>query len=202
MGVFAQVLSSLGYIKFGYFDILKICYNTRKSVFYFKCFLLLTQVIGNILSAQVHCQLAESNVEKWMDFNEKLQNQTSGEIPPPFELVETLALKYLNESCTILDVGCETGKNAACLIKNGHKVVLLDIAPNAIYYTMENLKREGLDHGILDGVISKIEDLPPEYGPFKAVIGTYAFSFIPPHLFEQAMKEKTFLTELNIMVTL
>ena len=89
----------------------------------------------------------------------------------------------------ILDIGCETGKNSACLIKNGHKVVLLDIAPNAICYTIENLKREGLDHGIQDSIVSKIEDLPPKYGPFKAVIGTYAFSFIPPHLFEQTMKE-------------
>ncbi len=146
-------------------------------------------IIGNILIAQVQCQQAESIIEKWIDFNEKLQNQTNGNIPPPFQPVETLAQNYLKESCTILDIGCETGKNAACLIKNGHKVVILDIAPNAIYYTFENLRKEGLEHGIQDSIVSNIEDLPPEYGPFKAIIGTYAFSFIPPHLFEQIMKE-------------
>lgn len=156
-------------------------------MFYFKCFLYL--IIGNTLIVQIECLQAESAIEKWMDFNEKLQNQTNGNIPPPFQPVETLALHYLKEPCTILDIGCETGKNSACLIKNGHKVVILDIAPNAIYYTLENLKNEGLDHGIQDSIISNIEDLPPEYGPFKAVIGTYAFSFIPPHLFEQTMKE-------------
>jgi SAM-dependent methyltransferase len=142
------------------------------------------------LSVQVQCQAAETNVEEWIDFNAKLQSQTNGKIPAPFALIETLVLKYLKRSCTILDVGCETGKNAACLIKNGHTVVLLDIAPNAIDYTTENLKREGLDYGIQASIVSKIEDLPPKYGPFEAVIGTYAFSFIPPHLFEQAMKEK------------
>ena len=84
------------------------------------------------------------NFKKWVNFNEKLQSQTKGKIPAPFEPVETLALKYLKEPGTILDIGCETGKNAACLIKRGHKVVLLDIAPNAISYIIENLKREGL----------------------------------------------------------
>lgn len=156
-------------------------------MFYFKCFLYL--IIGNTLIVQIEYLQAESAIEKWMDFNEKLQNQTNGSIPPPFQPVENLALHYLKEPCTILDIGCETGKNSACLIKNGHKVVILDIAPNAIYYTLENLKNEGLEHGIQDSIISTIEDLHPEYGPFKAVIGTYAFSFIPPHLFEQTMKE-------------
>lgn len=131
----------------------------------------------------------EGNVKKWIDFNEKLQSQTKGKIPPPFEPVETLASKYLKEPSTILDIGCETGKNAACLIRKGHKVVLLDIASNAVDYTIENLKREGLGNGIQDSVVAKIEDLPVKYGPFKAVIGTYAFSFIPPHLFSQTMKE-------------
>lgn len=131
----------------------------------------------------------DGNIKKWVDFNEKLQSQTNGKIPPPFEPVETLALKYLKEPSIILDIGCETGKNAACLIKKGHKVVLLDIAPNAVSYTIENLKREGLSHGIQDSIVSKIEDLPAKYGPYKAVVGTYAFSFIPPHLFSQTMKE-------------
>lgn len=131
----------------------------------------------------------EGNIKKWVDFNEKLQSRTNGKIPPPFEPVETLALKHLKEPCTILDIGCETGKNAACLIKRGHKVVLLDIASNAVNFTVENLKREDLDHGIQGCIVSKIEDLSVKKGPFKAVIGTYAFSFIPPHLFNQTMKE-------------
>lgn len=141
------------------------------------------------MNTQVQCQLAESDIEKWTDFNEKLQSQADGKIPQPFAPVEILALKYLKAPCTVLDIGCETGKNSACLIKNGHKVVLLDIAPNAVQYTKKNLQKEGLDHGVEDSVVSKIEDLPPKYGPFKAAVGTYAFSFIPPHLFEQTMKD-------------
>lgn len=41
----------------------------------------------------------------------------------------------------------------------------------------------------MSSVVSKIEDLPLDYGSFKAVIGTFAFSFIPPDLFEKTMKE-------------
>ena len=156
-------------------------------MFYFKCLLFL--IMGNTLIAQVEPQRTGLNVEQWMDFNEKLQNQKNGNIPPPFQPVETLTLKYLREPSIILDIGCETGKNSGCLIKNGHQVVILDIAPNAIYYTIENLKKEGLDYGIQDSIISSIEDLSAEYGPFKAIVGTYAFSFIPPHLFEQIMRE-------------
>lgn len=156
-------------------------------MFYFKCFLFL--ITGNTLIAQGESQQTESNIEKWVNFNEKLQIQTNGDIRLPFPPVETLAIKYLKEPSLILDIGCETGKNSACLIKNGHRVVILDIAPNAVYYTIENLKKVGLDHGIQASIISSIEDLPPEYGPYKAVIGTYAFSFIPPHLFEQIMRE-------------
>ena len=128
----------------------------------------------------------------------KVQSQTSGKIPPPFGPVETLAPKYLKQPSKILDVGCETGKNAACLIQNGHTVVLLDIASNAVDFSKENLKKEGLNHGIEDSVVSKIEDLPRKYGPYKAVVGTYAFSFIPPHLFEETMKQNV-LTESNMM---
>src|SRR5205807_1635463 len=117
-------------------------------MFYFKCLLFL--IIGNTLIAQVESQRTKLNIEQWMDFNEKLQNQTNGSIPPPFQPVETLTLKYLREPSIILDIGCETGKNSSYLIKNGHQVVILDIAPNAIYYTIENLKKEGLDHGIQD----------------------------------------------------
>ncbi len=156
-------------------------------MFYFRCLLIL--IISNSLIAQEECPQPKSAIQKWMDFNEKLQDQTKGNIPLPFQPVETLALKYLKEPGIILDIGCETEKNAACLIRHGHKVVILDIAPNAIYYTVENLRKEGLEHGIQDSIISKIEDLPLEYGPFKAVVGTYAFSFIPPYLFEQVMRE-------------
>lgn len=154
---------------------------------YFKLILFL--FVGNILIAQVACQEEEANVATWVDYIEALQSQRNGTIPPPFRPVKTLVFKYLKQPCTVLDIGCETGKNSAFLIKHGHKVVMLDIAPNAIYYTMENLKREGLDQGIQESIVSSIEELPYGYGPFKAVVGTYAFSFIPPHLFEQTMKE-------------
>ena len=132
-------------------------------------------------------QLLDSKTEKWMEFNNKLQYRYNRQIPEPFKPVMTLVTKYLKQPSIILDIGCETGKNAACLIRHGHKVILLDIASNAIFYTKENLARECLDHGIVDDLNIKIEDLPSEYGPFDAVVGTYAFSFIPPDQFEETM---------------
>lgn len=62
------------------------------------------------MSAQVQCQAIESDIEKWTDFNQKLQSQTTGKIPSPFAPVETLVLKYLKQPCSVLDIGCETGK--------------------------------------------------------------------------------------------
>lgn len=129
---------------------------------------------------------AELNVQKWNQFNDKLQ---LSDLPKPFKPVETLVKKYLGAPSTVLDIGCETGKNAVPLIQAGHKVTLLDIAPNAISYTIDNLQKRELAHGIQASVNVKIEDLPPTYGPFKAVVGTYAFSFIPPDLFQKVMKE-------------
>lgn len=133
--------------------------------------------------------ISDPDVEKWSNFIENL-HQITKEIPGPFKAVDTLVRKYFagEPSKSILDIGCETGKNAIPLIKAGHKVTLLDIAPNAIHYTQENIKRFGLEDGIADSIIGKIETLDPKYGPFNAVIGTYAFSFIPPELFEEVMK--------------
>lgn len=131
-------------------------------------------------------------VEEWNQFIEDLQFQREGEIPSPFPAVRTLAEKYLPPESLVLDIGCETGKNAAFLIKNNHKVVLLDVAPLALHYTMENLKNEGLDHGVVDSLIVKIEEMECQYKPFNAIVGTYAFSFIPPALFEDTMKKKIF----------
>lgn len=133
--------------------------------------------------------IEDEKIKKWTEFNEKLQSLTNGKVPLPFGPVEKLASLYLREPCNILDIGCETGRNSACLIRRGHEVVILDIAPNAVEYTVENLKMEGLEHGIKDSIVSKIEDLPANYGPFKAVVGTYVFSFIPPSIFTQTMKD-------------
>lgn len=130
----------------------------------------------------------EGQVKKWTDFIEFLQKIHKSQIPSPFEPVTTLVSKYLKPSSLVLDVGCEIGKNAACLIRNGHRVVLLDIAPNAIEYTKKNLAQVHLDQGIEHSIVSKIEELPTCFGPFNAVVGTYAFSCIPPHLFRATMK--------------
>lgn len=134
-------------------------------------------------------KLNDPDVEKWSHFIENLHRNTKG-IPGPFKAVDTLARKYLTKDSTgfILDIGCETGKNAIPLIKAGHKVTLLDIAPNAIRYTKENIQQLGLEHGVVNSINGKIETLDQTYGPFKAVVGTYAFSFIPPNLFEEVMK--------------
>lgn len=137
------------------------------------------------------CQEHDPLVEKWVQFIEKLHSNEK-EVPEPFQVVDTLAQKYLKANTShnsILDVGCETGKNAAPLIKAGHKITLLDIAPNAIRYTQENLEKLGFAEGITESICGKIETLDPEYGPFKAVVGTYAFSFIPPKLFDEVMRK-------------
>jgi len=90
---------------------------------------------------------------------EKLQSSDNS-IPAPYEAVIALVQNYLKKGTgLILDIGCETGKNAIPLIEAGYKVTLLDIAPKAIEYTQKNLKNRGLDKGIYESVIRKIEDL-------------------------------------------
>lgn len=115
-----------------------------------------------------------------------------GEIPPPFAAVRTLIEEYLGEmesDSPILDVGCETGKHALPLIVTGEKVVLMDIAPNAIECTQENLKKKGRLGGVAGTISGKIEELDPKWGPFKAVVGGYVFSFVPRRRFEKMMRE-------------
>jgi SAM-dependent methyltransferase len=109
----------------------------------------------------------------------------------PFTAVDILVRKYLAKepSSSILDIGCEYGKNAIACLQAGHKVTLLDIEPDAVRESQENIQSLGLQNGIADSVICKIETLDLKYGPFKAVIGTYVFSFIPPELFDKVMKE-------------
>lgn len=127
----------------------------------------------------------------WCQFVENLQNR-SKKIPMPFWAVKSLGEQYLQTSLSdlpILDIGCETGKNALCLIQGKQKVTLLDIAPNAIKYTVENLRKEKMSEGIQNAIVGKIENLDPCLGPFKAVVGTYAFPFIPPELFQKVMKK-------------
>ncbi|MBA3238023.1 MAG: class I SAM-dependent methyltransferase [Parachlamydiaceae bacterium] len=134
---------------------------------------------------------AFSDMEKWTDFIEQLHQSSEGKVLKPFWAVETLVKKYLcqiESSTPVLDIGCETGKNSVCLTQAGHNVVLLDIAPNAITYTLELLEKLNLDHNIFNSVVGEIETLSEEHGPFKAVVGTYVFSFIPPEKFVQVMK--------------
>lgn len=134
-------------------------------------------------------QLNDSNseVEEWSQFVERLNCEP---LPNPFRPVDTLVRLYLPQGSgeAVLDIGCETGKNAVPLIEKGYSVILLDIAPNAIRYSMENLQQRGLFHGVIGCINGKIEELDPKYGPFKAVVGTFVFSFIPPHLFEKVMR--------------
>lgn len=133
----------------------------------------------------------DPEVERWSNYIENFNGSTT-EIPEAFFMVETLVSNYLKPELTsglILDIGCETGKNAIPLIEAGYKVTLLDIAPNAIQYTKDNLETLGLESGIEESIIGKIETLDPKHGPFKAVVGTYVFSFIPPNLFDEVMKK-------------
>ena len=127
---------------------------------------------------------------RWSRFIEAYQQKVTT-VPAPFDAVKQLAHSYLEADggYPILDIGCETGKNARCLIKAGHRVTILDIAPKAVQYTVENLKSEGLADGIADTIIGRIEKLDSGIGPFKAVVGTYVFSFIPPEVFEEVMEE-------------
>lgn len=134
-----------------------------------------------------------ADVAKWVQFVEHLQ-LNNPQIPAPFRSVDILVKRYLkyfppgNSTNSILDVGCETGKNARALALK-HDVTLLDIAPNAIQYTINNLKRKHLAVRVVDAIVGKLENLDPKKGPFKAVVGTYAFSFIPPDIFNKVMKK-------------
>lgn len=135
------------------------------------------------------------NVEKWDNFIEQLYEQSQGKTLKPFSAVQVLVRDYLwqiDSHNPVLDIGCETGKNAICLIEAGHNVVLVDIARKAIFYTQENLKKLNLDYGVVDTCNMPIETLDSQYSPFKAIVGTYVFSFIHPKIFKQVMKEKIF----------
>ncbi|MBA3815812.1 MAG: class I SAM-dependent methyltransferase [Parachlamydiaceae bacterium] len=136
-----------------------------------------------------------SNIEYWDNFIEKLYQQTEERALKPFSAVEILVRDFLwqiESDNPVLDIGCETGKNAICLIESGHNVVLLDVAPKAIHYTLENLRELNLEGSVVGTYKGKIEEFDSEYGPFKAIVGTYVFSFIPPNVFEQVMKENIF----------
>lgn len=131
-----------------------------------------------------------ANQMRWTKFVANLFQQYS-KIPDPFSPVEKVATHYLKNipsTNPVLDIGTETGKNACCLIKQGHQVILLDIAPNAIQFTLQLFKEQNLETGVQDAIIGSIEKLDPIYGPFKAVVGTYAFPFIPPELFNDVME--------------
>lgn len=132
-----------------------------------------------------------SIVFRWSLAAEREQYKFKGKIPRPFFMVHLLVTKYLqnfHSKKSILDIGCETGKNALCLIRGGHKVVLLDVAPAAITFTLNNLKKLQMNPGVAGTIFGKIENLRLNQGPFKAVVGTYAFSFIPPQLFQKVMQ--------------
>lgn len=136
-----------------------------------------------------------SDVERWDHFIEELYQQSEGKTLKPFSAVKVLTRDYLwqiDSQNAVLDIGCEIGKNAICLIQAGHNVVLLDISPKAIFYTQEKLKQLNLDDGITGTCTMGIEMLDSQYGPFKAVVGTYVFSFIHPEIFEQVMRENVF----------
>lgn len=70
-----------------------------------------------------------ADIVKWTRFVDNLQKR-SKKVPALFDTVRKLAHSYLSTEnpFPILDIGCETGKNAFCLIKAGHRVALLDIA--------------------------------------------------------------------------
>lgn len=151
---------------------------------YKKCFLFILTIYLQITSFHFF-SIDETDVEKWDDFIEQLYQRSEGEILEPFSAVNVLVRDYLwqiDSQNPVLDIGCETGKNAICLIEGGHSVVLLDIAPKALFYTQENLKKLNLDYGIAGKCNKSIELLDPQFGPFKAVVGTYVFPFIHPEI--------------------
>jgi SAM-dependent methyltransferase len=130
----------------------------------------------------------DPDVEKWSKFIESFYQKSKGEVASPFKPVDTLIKNYLPKGASVLDVGTELGKNAIPLIEAGHKVTLIDVAPNAITYTLDNIGKRQLSSGVVASEAVKIESLDEKYGPFKAIVGTYAFTFIPPQLFEEVMK--------------
>ncbi|GAB4228390.1 MAG: hypothetical protein Tsb0021_05660 [Chlamydiales bacterium] len=128
-------------------------------------------------------------IDKWNRFVVELDSMST-KIPKPYPVVDILSKKYLsNINSEILDIGCETGKNAASLLQDGHRVHILDIAPKAIEITVSNLEKLNLIKGVTSKILGKIEDLDPKIGPFNAVVGTYAFAFIHPNEFNEVMKQ-------------
>lgn len=136
-----------------------------------------------------------SQEEGWDGFIERMYQRADEKNLQPFSVVTVLVRDYLwqiESEHPVLDLGCELGKNAICLIEAGHRVVLLDVSPKAIFYTQENLKKLNLDHGIAGTCVTPLENLDPLFGPFKAIVGTYVFSFIHPEQFQEVMTKNVF----------
>lgn len=127
--------------------------------------------------------------QEWSQFVECYQRKNGLNLIS-YSPVIKVAWQYLSgKEARILDIGCETGKNAICIADAGHKVTLVDISPRAVEYTLKNMGTLKLTDRVEDYVIAPIEKLEPRYNQFTAVVGTYTFSFIPPEKFEEVMVE-------------
>ena len=133
-----------------------------------------------------------SDVEMWDSFIEKKHQQLEGKSLEPFSAVIVLVRDYLlanrfpkscfghrlriRKKCYLPDRS-RPSRSTTRHCSQGH------------FYTQENLRKLNLDYGIADTCNTAIELLDSQYGPFKAVVGTYTFSFIHPEIFHQVMRD-------------
>ena len=133
---------------------------------------------------------------RWDRFNIQLFKRRAG-IPEPHHGVDRFIHYHLpmlaakNPSllgARALDLGCETGKHANLLIKQGIKLDLLDISSRALEFTVLNLADAGRLSGIRSLFAIPATELPAKAEPYRIIVASYVFPFNPPELFETAIR--------------
>lgn len=135
-----------------------------------------------------------TETQQWNSFIEKLWRER-GEHQNPHPVVERLLDNHLHhdasgiETSSVLDLGCELAKNAKPFARRGWSISLIDISPRAIELSRRILSP--LLRGeakILSADAISLTQLSPGQGNYRAVVGTYVFSFVPCCRFEEVMK--------------
>ena len=116
--------------------------------------------------------LGSAIAQRWQDFGEEESHVLSGLMPWEHELYS----RFLKPEDDILVVGCGSGRDLIALLRAGHRVEGLEVAPSAAAVARAMLEKHGLVAPVATG---RIEDAPLGK-PFDAYIfAWFCYSYIP-----------------------
>lgn len=117
-------------------------------------------------------ELQRSIANAWEEVSRRERYNLSGLLPSE----SALYARFLKPGDRILVVGCGSGRELIALLKLGHRVEGLDIAPRAIALAHQRLEKEGLQAKLSTG---PIEDVALS-GSFDAFIFSwFCYGYIP-----------------------